>query len=625
MRRALIAVLASLLIASFIAPVAAAAPAQSGAVPKVVVVVGPSGAATTRYRTEARAAAKLARHYTPDVTEIYSPNATWPAVRKALQGASLVIYMGHGNGWPSQYRNSLYPPTQNGFGLNPSPGGNDATHQYFGEGPIASDVNLAKNAVVLLNHLCYASGNSEPGVAEGTLAMARQRVDNFAAGFVKAGAAAVVAEAYASPNHMVRTVLAGQRSIEAAWRGAPTANHNAFAFESSRSNGYVAQMDPEHNNSGFSRSIVLKKGLASSDVLRNARGSALGAAAPQSAATAAALVPTLAGSGIEIGVPSFQGSTAAGGKINYRIPFKIDDRDKLPKKLQASARWDLIEAAVNLETPPEADRPVPEVVSPDFGLITPERIGDVIAPAKLKIGRGQMAVHVATPAAPGRYRLTVTLHDEDGVAYDPVTQAQVPSLIFRVTGDLDAGFDAPAALALAPGATVDLKVPVANLGRLTWGHVAFDDPRDPEGSVPSESARMTGTWVALGSVKDPAQDDAANAASVTAAELPAGFKPGAVARPNLRLFAPSVPGDYLLILDVFTPEAGSLTARGVEPPIIRVTVAANAAPAVTPAETPAEVPAATDATTESFGVIASPPPSLPSAAPTPAESPASND
>ena len=115
---------------------------------------------------------------------------------------------------------------------------------------------------------------------------------------------------------------------------------------------------------------------------------------------------------------------------------------------------------------------------------------------------------------------------------------------------------------------------------------------------------MTGTWVALGSVKDPAQDDAANAASVTAAELPAGFKPGAVARPNLRLFAPSVPGDYLLILDVFTPEAGSLTARGVEPPIIRVTVAANAAPAVTPAETPAEAPAATDATTESFDVIA---------------------
>ena len=88
--------------------------------PRVVIVVGPSGGATNRYRAEARAAATLARKYTPDVTELYSPNATWPAVKKALQGASLVIYMGHGNGWPSKYRDSLYPPTQNGFGLNPT-------------------------------------------------------------------------------------------------------------------------------------------------------------------------------------------------------------------------------------------------------------------------------------------------------------------------------------------------------------------------------------------------------------------------------------------------------------------------------------------------------------------------
>jgi hypothetical protein len=611
-RRALIAVLASLLIASFIAPVAAAAPAQSGAVPKVVVVVGPSGAATTRYRTEARAAAKVARHYTPDVTEIYSPNATWPAVRKALQGASLVIYMGHGNGWPSKYRNSLYPPTQNGFGLNPSPGGNDATHQYFGEGPIASDVRLAKNAVVLLNHLCYASGNSEPGVAEGTLAMARKRVDNFAAGFIKAGAAAVVAEAYASPNHMVRTVLAGQRSIEAAWRGAPTANHNAFAFESSRSNGYVAQMDPERNNSGFSRSIVLKKGLASSDVLRNARGSALGGAAPQSAATAA-LTPSLAGTGIELGVPRIQGSTVANGKINYRIPFTIADRDKLPKKLQASARWDLIEAVA---TEPEAtasepERSVPEIVNPDFGLVSAERLADVIAPARLKIGKNQMTVHVATPTAPGRYRLTVTLHDADGVVYDPVTQAQVPSLIFRVTGDIDAGFDAPSRLDLAPGATVGLPVFVANLGKYAWGHEAFDDPRDPEGAVQAEAAHLTGTWVALGTSEDPAQQDAADAASVKSAALPAGFEPRSIATPELQLFAPSVAGDYLLILDIVTPESGSLTARGVEPAIIRVTVGAVAAPAAAPVEAPTEGPSAAPDGSDA------PLPSVPTASPEP--------
>ena len=78
--------------------------------------------ATNGYRAEARAAAAVARKYTPDVTEVYSPNATWPAVKAALQDASLVVYMGHGNGWPSPYRDSLYPPTQDGFGLNPSAG-----------------------------------------------------------------------------------------------------------------------------------------------------------------------------------------------------------------------------------------------------------------------------------------------------------------------------------------------------------------------------------------------------------------------------------------------------------------------------------------------------------------------
>ena len=56
--------------------------------------------------------------------------------------------MGHGNGWPSRYRDSLYPPTQNGFGLNPSAGGNDHDHQYFGEARVAKSVKLAPDAVV---------------------------------------------------------------------------------------------------------------------------------------------------------------------------------------------------------------------------------------------------------------------------------------------------------------------------------------------------------------------------------------------------------------------------------------------------------------------------------------------
>jgi hypothetical protein len=557
-------------------PVGVAAASPSTGVPKVVLIVGPAGVATDRYRAEARDAAALARRFTPDVTEIYSPDATWPAVKDALQGASVVVYMGHGNGWPSRYRNELYPPTQNGFGLNPSAGGGDGTHQYFGEARIAQSIRLAPNAVVLLNHLCYASGNSEPGLPEGTLAMARQRVDNFAAGFVAAGAAAVVAEAHDSPDYMLKAVLAGRSGIESAWRRAPKANGNRFAFESTRSPGYVAQMDPDGGTSGFTRSIVLKKGLASADVLRHARGRAHGAVTLPDPAT---LVPSLVGTGLSMKTPNLR-STLAGRPLWYRIPYRVPDRDRLPDGLQASVRWDPLD-------PPATDpsAPTDPETPPDFGLITPERIGDVVAPAALKVDTKNLSIRVSAPAAPGRYRLTVTLHDKDGVAYDAASQAGVATLIVRLTGPYDAALSAPQGLDLEPGGSHALSLWVTNLGHAAWGQKAVPgtksvDNRKPVGSSPATHARIVGTWVALG-VDDPAQVDAAAAASITPAELPAAFSPRAVTKTDLLLFAPSTAGEYLLVIDVVTPEVGSLAAHGVEPTIVRVHVA-EPAPAATP-------------------------------------------
>ena len=70
---------------------------------KVVVVVGPAGSATSSYRTSAHTYASLARSYGASVTEIYSPYATWTRVKAAAQGANLLIYLGHGNGYPSPY------------------------------------------------------------------------------------------------------------------------------------------------------------------------------------------------------------------------------------------------------------------------------------------------------------------------------------------------------------------------------------------------------------------------------------------------------------------------------------------------------------------------------------------
>ena len=192
MRRLASALVALLLLGGTVAPGAVWAAPGDG--PKVVVIVGPVGELTDRYLARGEAAAREAERFTPNVTRVFSPDATWPVVREALEGADLVVYLGHGNGWPSRYREGLYPPTQNGFGLNPVAGGGHDAHQYFGEGPIAAGVRLGPNAIVLLHHLCYASGNTELWLDEGTPEQARERVDNYAAGFIAAGAEAVVAE-----------------------------------------------------------------------------------------------------------------------------------------------------------------------------------------------------------------------------------------------------------------------------------------------------------------------------------------------------------------------------------------------------------------------------------------------
>ena len=86
-------------------------------------------------------------------------------------------------------------------------------------------------------------------------------------------------------------------------------------------------------------------------------------------------------------------------------------------------------------------------------------------------------------------------------------------------------------------------------------------------------ARVVGSWVALRGMDDPTQQAAAAAASVTPFDLPPEMGPRSVVRVDLLTFAPSAPGDYLLLLDVITPEAGSLAALGVAPTIVRVHVA----------------------------------------------------
>ena len=176
---------------------------------KVVVVVGPVGSSTAKYIASAKQYASQARSYGATVVQIYSPRATWARVMAAAQGANVLIYLGHGNGSPSPYGPfSAY--TKDGMGLNATSGHGNSNNKYYGEFYIRKYIKLAVNAVVILNRLCYASGNSEWGAANPTKTVARQRADNFAAGFLRARARAVFAEGINSAAY----ILCGHLQIE---------------------------------------------------------------------------------------------------------------------------------------------------------------------------------------------------------------------------------------------------------------------------------------------------------------------------------------------------------------------------------------------------------------------------
>jgi hypothetical protein len=637
----------ALLIALFAAvPTAAAAPRTD---PKVVLIVGPAGSATDRYRERAEAAAQIADRYTSNVVRLYSPNATWPAVKQALQGAAVVVYLGHGNGWPSRYRDTPYAATQNGFGLNPVAGGDDYTHQYFGEEFLASQVRLADNAIVLLHHLCYASGNTEPGLPEGTIDQARQRVANYAAGFIAAGAGAVVAEGHMGPAWYMNRLLNGKGSIDRIWRASPNVHGHEFRFESPRSPGFTVAMDPDHADRGFYRSIVYRGGVGAGRL---------------EATTAAALPleplePSLVGAGLEIGTPYFKEPPVAGADIRLRFHYGTQAADALDG-LTVGVRWDPIDVAEGSATEEAADPDVPadgpgsgdapeaaetesqpdeqvagtdapEVTDeaettgdaaaaeeapadgatepaaeaepaaadgprvdarlpayelgpsepdpaapvpptpgePDpstapLSYIQPERLGDLVEPAPAVVRRDKVGIDLTVPQAPGRYRLVLTLHDKDGVAYDAATQALVSGLIVDVTPPIAARYLVAASTRAAPGRTLELPVGVANVGGEAWGQVGTQIPRRTSMVERPIYGTLMAHWVAL--------DGAPVSTPARAVKLAPGLEPGTVDRAVLRLDVPEAPGSYLVVLDVVLPDVGSLAAQGIEPALVRVTV-----------------------------------------------------
>ena len=81
--------------------------------------------------TTRRKLASQARSYGATVIELYSPHATWARVKSAAQGANVLIYLGHGNGYPSPYGAFSAKYTRTAWASTRSDG--SSSHTYYGE------------------------------------------------------------------------------------------------------------------------------------------------------------------------------------------------------------------------------------------------------------------------------------------------------------------------------------------------------------------------------------------------------------------------------------------------------------------------------------------------------------
>ncbi len=604
-----------------------AAPASAATrVPRVAFVVGPAGAVTARYRALANDAADAARKAGAEVVKVYSPNATWPAVQRAVEGASLVVYLGHGNGWPSRYRDALYPRRRTVSASTPWPARTTATTSTSVRSSWPGS-NLAPNAVVVFSHLCYASGNSEPGLPEGTRDQAIQRVDNYAAGFLRAGASAVIADAYLGPTYYVSALLNGRGSVESIWSKAPSANGHAFAVGSVRTSGYAVHLDPDRASGGYVRSLV-SKGVTAAQL----RAGAVGIAGRSSARSGA---PSLVRTGVRFGEPSFKSLPIADTSTRLTLPLSAGHTTRIPAGTEVSVRWDPIlldpaPAAASptpvpsprtrarpvasptpaaspsaaptgaatspvvapaaspaaLATPEASPSPTPLPEAPSVDLVVPEQLGGVVEPAKATRRAGGLRLNVRYPSQPGLYRMSVLLHTPQGVAYDAVTQDLLTPVLVRVNGPIAAAYGVAPALTVTTGLEASLPVRVMNAGSTRWDQVATAPRSNVAGeAVPVDRttripARLVATWISA--------DGQAVPASVTADLDSDVSKPGGATAAVLTLVAPATPGDYLLLLDVVSPANGSMSSLGSAPAIVRVTVAPvpEPSPVATPVATP---------------------------------------
>ncbi len=216
-------------------PGTSASPVAAGTGVKVAIIVGPVGTLTANYRARGDAVAEVASAAGATVVKAYSPSATWANVRSAVAGANVIVYFGHGNGYPNPYTTGVeYTDRVNGWGLNRTTTNGDGdnwstTMVYCGEkallGTLGSSdgaaqrqycaggpVDPAPGFVMVYGQSHYTAGfgeryeESDPVT---TLAQAQARVRNYSYPVFALGGSAYFATAYGDADEVVGRLLSG--------------------------------------------------------------------------------------------------------------------------------------------------------------------------------------------------------------------------------------------------------------------------------------------------------------------------------------------------------------------------------------------------------------------------------
>jgi PKD repeat protein len=184
---------------------------------KVAIIVGPVGGGSiqSNYLNRGEQIAQSVESRGGLAVRVFSPNATWANVLAAVNGANIIVYIGHGSGYPNPYSATLQTAWNNGWGLNriagadaadPTGHGHNLSTQmiYCGEAAIegkpkpafvswsqwcaGGPIHPAPGFVMVFSNACYAPGAGESEQTTPTSeSTARTRVQYFSRPYLALG------------------------------------------------------------------------------------------------------------------------------------------------------------------------------------------------------------------------------------------------------------------------------------------------------------------------------------------------------------------------------------------------------------------------------------------------------